>query len=81
MAQSGARVEVMLAPSPPRNVSAMARGAMPRSRAASTNQGIVVTPFHSMLLICPATTAAQVERYLSAFGAFCRQLASLSAQA
>jgi glutamate-1-semialdehyde 2,1-aminomutase len=54
---------------------------MPRSRAASTNQGILVTPFHSMLLICPATTAAHVERYLSAFGAFCRQLASLSAQA
>ena len=45
------------------------------------NQGILVTPFHSMLLVCPATTAAQVERYLGVFEAFCRQVAALTAPA
>jgi glutamate-1-semialdehyde 2,1-aminomutase len=26
------------------------------------NRGVIVTPFHNMMLICPATTAAHVDR-------------------
>ena len=26
------------------------------------NRGVIITPFHNMMLICPATTAAHVER-------------------
>ncbi len=85
IAQSGARIEVMLAPSPPRNASEVARGRNSTLEGLfhlyMLNQGILVTPFHSMLLICPATTPEQVERYLAAFAAFCTQVASLPAQA
>jgi glutamate-1-semialdehyde 2,1-aminomutase len=84
VAQSGARIELMLAPDAPRNASQVARG---RNGTLETlfhlhmlNQGILVTPFHSMLLMCPATTGPQVERYLAALEAFCRQLSRLPAQ-
>jgi glutamate-1-semialdehyde 2,1-aminomutase len=29
------------------------------------NRGIVVTPFHNMLLICPATSEAHVDRLIA----------------
>ena len=85
IAQSGARIEVMLAPSPPRNASEVARGRNTTLESLfhlyMLNRGILVTPFHSMLLVCPATTAAQVERYLGVFEAFCRQVSALPAPA
>jgi glutamate-1-semialdehyde aminotransferase len=31
------------------------------------NRGILMTPFHNMALMCPATTAADVERHTVAF--------------
>ena len=31
------------------------------------NRGILMTPFHNMALMCPATTAADVERHTAAF--------------
>ena len=85
IAQSGARIEVMLAPSPPRNASEVARGRNGTLESLfhlhMLNQGILVTPFHSMLLVCPATTAAQVQRYLAVFEAFCQQVSALPALA
>ena len=81
VAQSGARVEIMLAPQRPINASGVARA---RNGTLETlfhvfmlNRGILVTPFHSMLLVCPATGAADVERFLAALGAFCAQLGEL----
>jgi glutamate-1-semialdehyde 2,1-aminomutase len=83
IAQSGARVETLLAPSAPRNASDVARG---RDADLETlfhlymlNRGILITPFHSMLLTCPATTAADVERYLVVFDAFCSELSDSGA--
>ena len=38
------------------------------------NRGVLITPFHSMLLVCPATSGADVDRYVSEFGAFCARL-------
>ena len=71
IAQSGARVETMLTPSAPRSASELARG---RDSTLETllhlfmiNRGILITPFHSMLLMCPATSAADVDRYVSEF--------------
>jgi glutamate-1-semialdehyde 2,1-aminomutase len=80
IAQSGARVETMLMPTAPRNASEVARA---RDGTLETlfhlymlNRGVLITPFHSMLLMCPATRAADVERYISAFQGFCAQLSA-----
>ena len=65
----GARVEFMCVPEPPRNGSE-AQHAIHRPVDMAVhhyllNRGVVITPFHNMMLICPATTAAHVERLLS----------------
>jgi glutamate-1-semialdehyde 2,1-aminomutase len=80
IAQSGARVETMLTPVAPRSASELARS---RDGTLETllhlfmlNRGVRITPFHSMLLMCPATSRADVDRYVSEFGDFCRQLRS-----
>ncbi len=84
IAQSGARIEVMFSPSPPRNASEVARGRDPALESLFhlhlLNQGVLVTPFHGMLLVCPATTSAQVQRYLAVFGAFCALIAGCAAR-
>jgi len=33
------------------------------------NRGIVMTPFHNMALMCPETTAADVDRHSEVFDA------------
>ena len=33
------------------------------------NRGILITPFHSMALMCPATTDADVDRHTEVFTA------------
>jgi len=78
IAQSGARVETLLTPQAPRNASQLART---RDGTIETllhlymlNRGVLITPFHSMLLMCPDTTAADIERYLSAFDGLCGEL-------
>ena len=80
IAQSGARVETMLAPGAPRNASDVARGRDPALETLlhiyMLNRGILITPFHSMLLMCPATRAAHVQRYLEVFQSFCAQLSA-----
>jgi glutamate-1-semialdehyde 2,1-aminomutase len=64
----GARVEFMCVPQPPRNGTEAARAIhQPVDMAVHhylLNRGVVITPFHNMMLICPATTAAHVERLL-----------------
>jgi glutamate-1-semialdehyde 2,1-aminomutase len=65
----GARVEFMCVPERPRNGSEAARAIhKPVDLAVHhflLNRGVVITPFHNMMLICPATTAAHVERLLA----------------
>ena len=34
------------------------------------NEGILVTPFHTMLLMCPATSDRDVERHTAVFVGF-----------
>jgi glutamate-1-semialdehyde 2,1-aminomutase len=67
----GARVEFICAPGPLRNgTEADAAHAPALERAihlALLNRGCLIAPFHNMMLVCPATTAAQVSRLHTAF--------------
>ena len=38
------------------------------------NRGILLTPFHNMALMCPATTTADVDRHTEVFGAAVAEL-------
>jgi glutamate-1-semialdehyde 2,1-aminomutase len=84
VAQSGARVETMYAPQAPRNASDVAGG---RDGALEAllhvffmNRGVLITPFHSMMLMCPATTAQDVDRYLEVLAEFAAVLRQSNAQ-
>ncbi|MGH8430464.1 MAG: aspartate aminotransferase family protein, partial [Solimonas sp.] len=61
----GARVEFMCSPDRPRNGGEAGRIIhRPIDMAVHhylLNRGVVITPFHNMMLICPATTEAHVE--------------------
>ncbi len=54
------------------------RGRNPRSAAASTstspNRDVLMTPFHNMALMCPQTTAAQVDLHEQVFAAAVAEL-------
>ena len=43
---------------------------------ALLNRGVLITPFHNMLLCSPATTQADVQRLLRAFDEVLGQLVS-----
>jgi glutamate-1-semialdehyde 2,1-aminomutase len=34
---------------------------------ALLNRKVMITPFHNMMLVCPATTSASVHKLLNAF--------------
>lgn len=61
----GARVEFMCTPTRPRNGGEAALAIhKPIDEAVHRhllNRGVIVTPFHNMMLICPATTQAHVD--------------------
>ena len=61
----GARVEFMCSPDRPRNGGEASRIIhRPIDMAIHhylLNRGVVITPFHNMMLVCPATTKAHVE--------------------
>ncbi|OYQ31531.1 aspartate aminotransferase family protein [Niveispirillum lacus] len=67
----GARVEFICAPGPLRNgTQAEAAHAGPLEQAihlALLNRGILIAPFHNMMLVCPLTTQAQVDALIAAF--------------
>ena len=66
----GARVEFMCCPTPPRNgYEASQVIHQPVDVAVHhylLNRGVVITPFHNMMLVCPSTTEHDVERLLKA---------------
>jgi glutamate-1-semialdehyde 2,1-aminomutase len=83
IAQSGARVETLWSPQPPRNAADVSRYRDGTLEALLhvyfLNRGILITPFHSMLLMCPATGSDDVKRHTSVFDAFCREVAEMRA--
>jgi glutamate-1-semialdehyde 2,1-aminomutase len=71
VARVGARVEFVCAPGPLKNGSEAARAHAPELEQAIhiglLNRGSVIAPFHNMMLLCPASTADQVDQLISAF--------------
>jgi glutamate-1-semialdehyde aminotransferase len=67
----GCRAEYMFSPEPPRN-GAQAAAAIDEELDAllhlyMLNRVVLMTPFHMMALMSPATTAEQVDRHTEAF--------------
>ncbi|WP_321926033.1 aspartate aminotransferase family protein [Paraburkholderia guartelaensis] len=74
----GARTEFQFCATPPRNGSE-ARAAMDDElehllHLYLLNRGVLITPFHNMMLVCPETTEAEVDRLLAAFDACVNEL-------
>jgi glutamate-1-semialdehyde 2,1-aminomutase len=67
----GCRVEYRFQPDPPRNGTEAAVSEDPLldeyMHLYCLNRGILLTPFHNMALMSPATTAADVDRHTEAF--------------
>lgn len=68
--QVGARVEFQFCPSPPRTGSEADRildGELEHLvHLGLLNRGVMITPFHNMMLICPQTTESDVGQLLGA---------------
>ena len=78
--QLGARAEYTFRENPPRNGGESAAAAdfeLERFlHLYALNRGILLTPFHNMALMCPATTAADVDLHTRIFGAATGELAA-----
>jgi glutamate-1-semialdehyde 2,1-aminomutase len=71
--QLGARAEYRFCPSPPRTGGESAAAADPQLdeylHLYTINRGILMTPFHNMALMCPATTQADADAHTAVFAA------------
>jgi glutamate-1-semialdehyde 2,1-aminomutase len=80
--QVGARTEFQFTPAPPRNGSEAAAGLDSALEQVIhlylLNRGLLITPFHNMLLASPHTSAADVARLLAAFDDCVRELCTVS---
>jgi len=69
----GARAEYHFLPEPPRTGSELHDAADPELERFlhlwAMNRGVLMTPFHNMALMSPATTEADVDRHTEVFGA------------
>jgi glutamate-1-semialdehyde 2,1-aminomutase len=76
----GARCEYRFTPDPPRTGAESAAADDPELEEYLhlylMNRGVLITPFHNMALMCPATTEEQVDRHTEAFGAAVAELAA-----
>jgi glutamate-1-semialdehyde 2,1-aminomutase len=78
--QLGARAEYTFAPKPPRNGAQSAAAAdfeLERFlHLYALNRGVLLTPFHNMALMCPATTETDIDAHTKIFAAAAAELAS-----
>ena len=71
----GARAEIVFAAEPPKDAAAM-RPALAQSELNHAlhlyliNRGVLIAPFHMMMLVCPATTTQQIDRLVAAVDSF-----------
>jgi glutamate-1-semialdehyde 2,1-aminomutase len=74
----GCRVEYAFRPTPPRNgfeaAASQDRDLDRLLHLHALNRGILMTPFHNMALMSPATTEADVDRHTEAFAEAGRDL-------
>ncbi|QGZ96814.1 aspartate aminotransferase family protein [Terricaulis silvestris] len=80
----GARAEIVFAPEPPRNAAemrpALAQGELNHAlHLYLINRGVLIAPFHMMMLVCPATTTQQIDRLVAAVDSFAEEFARESA--
>ena len=77
----GARAEIVFAPAPPKDAAAM-RPALAQSELNHAlhlyliNRGVLIAPFHMMMLVCPATTTQQIDRLVAAVDSFAGELSA-----
>jgi glutamate-1-semialdehyde 2,1-aminomutase len=78
--QLGARSEFQFRATPPRTGSQADQSLDPDLEhlihLALLNRGVMITPFHNMMLVCPGTTEAHVARLLDAFDAVLGEIAA-----
>ena len=80
----GARAEIIFAPEPPQNAAAM-RPALAQTELNHAlhlyliNRGILIAPFHMMMLVSPLTTRDQIDRLVAAVDSFAQDYAKESA--
>jgi glutamate-1-semialdehyde 2,1-aminomutase len=78
VARVGARVEFICAPGPLKNGGEAEAAHSPELEAALhvalVNRGVLIAPFHNMMLVSPATRPAQVNRLISAFSDVVKRL-------
>ena len=76
--QVGARCEFQFGPTPPINGTEADALLDPELEQlihlALLNRGVMITPFHNMLLACPATSQDDVQRLLTAFDSVLAQM-------
>lgn len=76
----GARVEFICAPGPLRNggeaEAAHASELEAAIHVALVNRGVLIAPFHNMMLLSPVTTKKQVDKLISAFDEIADELAA-----
>ncbi|HMJ95354.1 MAG TPA: aspartate aminotransferase family protein [Thermoleophilaceae bacterium] len=76
----GARCEYRFTPEPPRTGAESAAADDPELEEYLhlylMNRGVLITPFHNMALMCPATTEEQVDRHTEVFGAAVAELSA-----
>ncbi len=76
----GARVEFVCAPGPLRNGGEADAAHAPALEAAIhvalVNRGVLIAPFHNMMLVSPATSRRQVDRLVVAFADIAAELAA-----
>jgi glutamate-1-semialdehyde 2,1-aminomutase len=74
----GARMEFMCCETPPRNgyeaSQVIYRPIDVAVHHYLLNRGVVITPFHNMMLVCPATTEQDIDKLLSALDACVSEL-------
>ena len=78
--QAGARVEIMFTPRAARDAAEVARCRQPQLDGLIhlylMNRGVLITPFHCMMLMCPATTAGDTARLVTHLSELCQELTS-----
>ncbi|MEQ1492171.1 MAG: aspartate aminotransferase family protein, partial [Terricaulis sp.] len=76
--------EIVFAPEPPKDAAtmrpALAQGELNHAlHLYLTNRGVLIAPFHMMMLVCPTTTTQQIDRLVAAVDSFAEEYAKEAA--
>jgi glutamate-1-semialdehyde 2,1-aminomutase len=77
----GARVELVFADPPPRNAAAMRKvldqDAVEALHLWLINRGVLIAPFHNMMLVSPVTDDAAIDRLVAAVDGFAEKFGEM----